>query len=186
MNYQWIAGGTTLLACTLLLKLLQQRGSFQTLIISFIFAWSTFAAFHFWGTFQNILTYFFQPELDEKLLTVGTYWLSFVVAALPGLVLFKTWIRNYKTTFPPLIDGLILWTLSTTTSIIFLFLVLMSTSISGVHAKTDGKIPAEKVLQKLAKVPIQLYLAAADYGTEEEESGSRQNLPQLARFFSRP
>jgi len=158
INVEWIAGGVLLLGCAMIMRRLQNEGTFRTVIISFTVVWSGLVALHFWGGVDGLLTSLGAGWLPEGVRAAAGFWLCFVVAAVPGFVLLCTWLKQYATTFPPTLDGVLLWGCSLLTCFVFVTLVFMTLGT----LSPDGRFfHASRIGWRGDRVPLRTYISVS-------------------------
>lgn len=182
MNFEWVVGGVLLLVVCLIIKSLEQRGAFQVLMISFTFGWSTFVSLHFWESSVELVDTFLSGMLTLGEITLAGFWLGFLLAALPGMLLMRFWLRNYKTTFPIMVDHGILWGGALFVAACSLCLALMSLSP---FAPLPTKTPSGRAYSLLRTVPARTYLRVASLtGGPEIELVRHESLLELVKQLS--
>jgi len=182
MNFEWVVGGIVLLVTCLILKRLEQRGAFQVLVIAFTLLWSMLAAMHFWGVSAEAVEALLAGTLTRGEVVLAGFWLGFLLAALPSLLLLRFWLRNYKTTFPFVIDRGILWIGSSVVAIVVCCLTLMSLCP---FAPPPSKNRTGQVYAVLRTIPARMYLWTAGVtGDDITDRSRRERLLRLVRQLS--
>ena len=190
MNTNWILGGILLLLGATILKTMQAKGTFQTLLMGFTFCWSTLVAIHLWWPAIAALEAAGLGGLEQSHLALAAYWCAALAAAIPGVALLF-WLRGYQTTFPLLVDGALLWGTAILTAVWCACLVLMSLSLYAPAPNAgDSDEEATRVTHAravLARMPPRLYLHLAAAVTRPEQSAARlARLPAAARGLLPP
>ncbi len=172
MNLEWTAGGVLLLIVCIIFKQLQVRGGFQTLVFAFTFAWSTFVALHFWETSLGCIESLLPLTLSDGQSALAAFWLAFVVAALPGMLLVKFWLGSYKTTFPTIIDNTILGLGSLVVAFTASCLVLLSLAP---FAPPPSDTRTGQAYGMLRTLPGRAYIHLASFTEDEEVATQRRH-----------
>gem|GEM_PF-1968428 len=183
MNTEWVLGGVLLLLGAAILKTMQSKGSFQTLLMGFTFCWSTVVAIHVWQPLTAVLGRAgLEDVANGAQVALAAYWAGALIAALPGLVLLFQ-LRSYRTTFPPLVDGALLWGTALLTTAWCACLLLMSLQLWAPAATNDAAetTRAAHIRTVLTRTPPRLYIRLAARFGPTTRTGRREHLPAAVR-----
>ena len=178
MNLEWIADGVILLLCTMLFQFFRLTHTFKIMVVTFVCAWSGLAALHGWGLSLVCVTRFGLPNLTYEQVALVAYWLAFLVAALPSLVLMRAWLRSYSTTFPLPFDGFIRWGCTGLFVVGFACLMLMSAALAFPSVKEPENV-VQWVSVNARRVPVQTYLTLT--GTISSADAVTERLERLPK-----
>ncbi|MBT3378302.1 MAG: hypothetical protein HN742_38620 [Lentisphaerae bacterium] len=158
MNAEWIIGGVAVLIFAVMLKKAQAKGGLQSLITAFIFVWSTLVAMHAWGFSLELVEQFPLPDLTDGQISLVAFWFGFIVALLPSALLLRYWLKEYRTTFPPLADSLLQWLAGAVSAVTLCALLTMS-AVPFFPPPSDT--PAGKAFVVVRWLPARAYLEVA-------------------------
>jgi glucan phosphoethanolaminetransferase (alkaline phosphatase superfamily) len=101
MNLQMmiIFGGVMLLFVALIAKILVSRTPFQRVAVGFTILWASFAAFHFWAAAITMMQLVVRTD-SEEVRVLGGFWLAFLLACLPGVIMIQSWMRRWSPEVP--------------------------------------------------------------------------------------
>lgn len=178
MRYELVVGGVLLLCCTLALKVVWDLQTLPRLAVCLNLLWAMFAAFHAWPVFHG-WTVGLSLAWDAFPVDAASFWLAFLVAALPGVAIYRWTVRGAPVDFPVLFDwlsGLVCTALG-----VWLVPCLVIMTVSITPATARNVLPEDGVAGRLAVVmratPLQLYL-----GMAEAVGGERRDALLAARI----
>ena len=155
MNFEWIVGGGVLIAVALVMRKFQEQVAFQTLIVAFTVVWSALLALHFWGPVAQLVQGLSVEFLAGRRGTLVGFWVTFLLAALPGILLMNVWLAQYVTTFPPLVDGLLKLACTLAVGATVACLLVLSLAVS---APSVEDFDCRQLRVRIDLAPLQAYL----------------------------
>ncbi len=179
MNFEWIIAGVALLAVAAILQNILQNGGFRALIAAFICLWCTLMAMYWWGPACRFLRDILGSFLIDRQIALVGFWVAFLLAAIPHAVLLKGVIKNYQTTFPPLIDAALQWGGALLVAVITFCLLIMTIAVA---ARSPREFDARKLHFRADLYPLQAYLwTATRFRRERGQTRPGERLPMEAR-----
>ncbi len=177
--FEWIIAGVALLAAAAIMQKLVEQGSLQAFIAAFICLWSALAAVYFWGPGTWLARHLVVLFEGRQAVLVG-YWLAFLISALPHMALFRFWIRNYRTTFPPLFDYALTWLSALAVGAAVFCLLIMSMAVA---ANGPREFNGKKLKFRADLAPMQAYLWLARHLPQPPpgEAPAAVRIPREAR-----
>jgi len=162
MQIEWIAAGVVLLVGALAAKMMLEQLLLQRIGLAFTFGWAFLMALHFWeagmGVFGGVAGLL--PGMPPE---VVVFWVLFLLAAAPGIILIRAWLKTYDAVFPFLFERAsavfctLLFALGLP-SLVIMTAMLMPPRISRV---LPSKGMAGTVTRGLEQAPLKIYLGVA-------------------------
>ncbi|NOY82159.1 MAG: hypothetical protein GXP31_14270, partial [Kiritimatiellaeota bacterium] len=136
-------------------------------------------AMYCWGPVYRFLGGILGKFLIERQIALVGFWVAFLLAAIPHAVLLKGVIKNYQTTFPPLIDAVFQWGGALLVAVTTFCLLVMSIAVA---ARSPREFDARKLHFRADLLPIQAYLwTATRFRREQGQTRPGERLPLEAR-----
>ncbi len=167
-----VAGAILLLACALALKVVWDLRPLARLALTLTLVWAVFAAFHGWPLAYGWATNIATLAWEGFPVDAGAFWGAFVVASLPGLLLYRWTVRDAQIPFPRFFDtitgllctGLALWLVPS--------LVVMTLSLATPNEARffPEEGPVGEWAAALRGSPLRAYLAVARTVAGEDPS----------------
>jgi len=157
MIFELLIAGGALIAAAMVMQKVVEQGSFQALIAAFLCIWCTLTAMYYWNTAVTVLLELPIGFKGRQAVLVG-FWLAFLAAAVPHIVLLRLVIRNYRTTFPPLVDYLIQWGGALLVGAAVFCFIIMSVAIA---ARSSRDFNPARLKFRPDLIPMRVYLWTA-------------------------
>lgn len=190
MRYDLVVGGALLLCCAMAAKLVWDLHTLPRLVVCLNLLWSMFVAFHTWPLFAAWTTHI-SLEWDGFPVDAASFWLAFLVAALPGTLIYRWTVRDAPVDFPTFFDWFSGFAFTAVGVWLVPCLIIMTVSIGPAAARSV--LPEEgvagRVVVAMRAAPLQLYLGAAEaVGREQREALLATRIPAALRdqVFPRP
>jgi hypothetical protein len=178
MRYELVVGGVLLLACVLVVKVVWDLHTLPRLAVCLNLLWAMFAAFHVWPVVQGWVGGL-ALAWEGFPIAAASFWIAFLLAALPGAALYRWTVRDAPVDFPVFFD----WLSGLACSALGVWLVpcLVVMTVSITPATASNVLPSEGASGRLAAImratPLQLYL-----GVAEAAGGERREALLAARI----
>jgi hypothetical protein len=175
-----VLGVVLLLGCILVVKVVWDLQTLPRLTVCLNLLWAMFAAFHAWPVFLE-WTAGLALVWDGFPVEAAAFWFAFMVAALPGAVIYRLTVRGAPVDFPVFFDwlsGLVCTALG-----VWLVPCLVVMTVSITPASAHNVLPEDGVAGSLAEVmratPLQLYLGLAEtVGGEQRATLLAERIPK--------
>jgi len=177
--FEWIIAGVVLLVAAIVLQKVQEQGGYRALIATFICLWCALIAMYFWGPVTRVVAEIMGSFLNERQVALVAYWVAFLLAAVPHGILLKGVIKDYQTTFPPLMDALFQWAGAVLIAGAVFCLLIMSIAVA---ARSPREFDGRKLHFRADIFPIQAYLwTATRFHRGQGQTLPGEHLPPDAR-----
>jgi len=184
IRFELVAAGILLLGCALALKIIWSLRPLPRLALTLTLTWAVVAAFHGWplayGWARNVA----DMAWEGFPVDAGAFWVAFVVAALPGLLLFRWTMSDAQVDYPRFFNAITGVVCTLVALWLVPCLVVMTLSIG--PASDRHVLPEDGVAGQwtatLRGAPLRLYLAVAEaVGGEDPSQLLETRVPKSLR-----
>jgi hypothetical protein len=184
MRFELVAGGILLLSLAVALKVIWDLRPLPRLALTLNLLWAVFAAFHGWPLAHGWAANVADMAWEGFPVDAGAFWVAFVVAVVPGFVLYRYTLRDGDVEFPRFFNAITGLICTAVTLWLVPCLVVMTLSIG--PGPERHVLPEEGAAGEWTAImrgsPLRLYLAVAEsVGGEDRSDLLSTRIPKSLR-----